>query len=69
MKPEEKKTDTVQSNEEAWGFIIVILLLSFTLVFVTRMYVDLSLAQEMIHHYTLRGKDVIVKDDSIVFIN
>ena len=67
MKDEKK--DTVKSNDEEWAFIIVILLLCVTIVFVTRIYADAYLLGDMINHYTLRGKDVIVENEQLVFVN
>ena len=66
MKPKEKEE---RENDESWGFIIGVLLLCITIVFTTRMYVDLVLAQDLIQHYTLRGKDVIVENEQLVFVN
>ena len=67
MKPNENKHK--EENDESLSFIIVILLLCITIVFTTKMYVDLVLAQDIIQHYTLRGKDVIIENDQLVFIN
>lgn len=71
MKKEEKNTPKQPevTNGDAWMFIVVILFLCTTAVFTTRMYVDGHLLDRMIDHYTLRGKDVIVKDQQLVFIN
>ena len=66
-KEESNKRET--SSDEIWGWVMAVLLLCITIVFTTRMYVDCSLVGDMIQHYTLRGKDVIVKDDQLVFIN
>lgn len=67
-KEESKKPETV-SNDEIWAWVMVMLLVCITIVFTTRMHVDASLVGDMIQHYTLRGKDVIVKDDHLVFVN
>ena len=67
-KEECNKRETV-STDEIWAWVIVILLLCITIVFTTRMHVDASLLGDMIQHYTLRGKDVIVQDEHLVFVN
>ncbi len=72
MNKDEKKTETnPTSNDTAgeWAFIIVMLFLCITMVFTTRMYVDGHLIDKMVDHYTLRGKDVIVENQQLVFIN
>jgi len=76
MKSKEKQTATEQKtqenssdNVEAWSFILAILFICITLVFTTRMYVDGHLIDRMIDHYTLRGKEVIVKDEQLIFVN
>jgi len=68
MKKDEKTPDP-QSSAEAWSFIIVVLLFCITLVFTTRMYIGANMVDTMVHHYTLRGKNVIVENDQLVFIN
>ena len=72
MKSDEKKTQTQENssdNVEAWLFIVAIVFLCITIVFTTRMYVDGHLIDRMIDHYTLRGKDVVVQDQQLVFVN
>ena len=72
MNKDEKKTEiNPTSNDTAgeWAFIIVMLFLCITMVFTTRMYVDGHLIDKMVDHYTLRGKDVIVENQQLVFIN
>lgn len=66
MKPKEKEE---RENDESWGFIIVVLIVCITIIFSLRMYVELSVAHDMIEHYTLRGKDVIIENEQLVFIN
>lgn len=72
MKSDEKKTQTqnnTSDNVEAWSFIVAIVFLCITIIFTTRMYVDGHLLDTMIDHYTLRGKNVIVEDQQLVFVN
>ena len=72
MKADEKKTETQENtseNSDAWAFIVTILFLCITLIFTTRMCIDGHLLQSMVEHYTLRGRDVIVEDQQLVFIN
>ena len=71
-----KKEDKVQvqavpvvESEDIWPSVIVIICMLITLVTITRLYVDASIISDMITHYTLRGRDVLVKDNSLVFIN
>ena len=81
MKPDEKKdivekpaqpatqTKADPTTVEVTIFFILILMMCLTLIMTTRMYVDSALISDMITHYSLRGKDVVVKDNQLVFVN
>ncbi len=81
MKPIEEKADqavavaVVPRNEQpATGaevimFLTMIAVMCLTLLVTTRMYVDSALISDMITHYSLRGKDVVVQDNQLVFVN
>tara|TARA_B110000858_G_scaffold122101_1_gene139255 strand:- start:171 stop:416 length:246 start_codon:yes stop_codon:yes gene_type:complete len=81
MKPIEKKADQAIAvavvpprNEATTGSEIIMLLtmiaaMCLTLLITTRMYVNSALISDMISHYSLRGKDVMVQDNQLVFVN
>lgn len=64
-----KIQESKQSNEDAWVFISLVLIISITLIFTTRMHLNANLMGEMIQHYTLRGKDVLIEGNEVVFVN
>jgi len=72
-KKEEVKEETryiaSTSTDELLAWLFLTIALCLTLVLITRMHVDSALVGDLIQHYTLRGKDVVVKDDHLVFIN
>ena len=57
------------SGAEVIMFLTMIAAMCVTLLITTRMYVDSALISDMISHYSLRGKDVVVQDNQLVFIN
>lgn len=84
MKPIEEKADQADQavaiavipprNEATTGSEIIMLLtmiaaMCVTLLITTRMYVNSALISDMISHYSLRGKDVVVQDNQLVFVN
>jgi hypothetical protein len=64
-----KNKNEKEVEDEGWSTIILILCLCITLIAITRLYIDATIVSDMITHYTLRGKDVIVKHNSLVFVN
>tara|TARA_Y100000992_G_C21030488_1_gene380067 strand:+ start:300 stop:533 length:234 start_codon:yes stop_codon:yes gene_type:complete len=75
MKAEDKKTENEPqsaketSSEEIWAWVLIILVMCITIIYVTRMHVDAYLVAETIQHYTLRGRNVFMKDQQLVFVN
>ena len=57
------------SSEEIWSWVLIIMLICLTIIYTTRMHVDAYLIAETIQHYTLRGKNVLMKDQQLVFVN
>ena len=68
MKNKNEETPRIV-EDDSWSAILVILCVCITLIAITRLYIDATIVSDMITHYTLRGKDVIVEDNSLVFVN
>jgi len=64
-----KNEETRIVEDESWAAIIIIICISITLIAITRLYIDATIISDMITHYTLRGRDVLVQDNSLVFVN
>ena len=75
MKAKEEKTQNEPqeargaSSEEIWAWVLIMLLMCVTIVYTTRMHVDAFLIAETIQHYTLRGKNVLMENEQLVFVN
>ena len=66
---DQKNNQSQQNSDEGWVFIGVVIIISLTLIFTTRMHLNANLMGEMIQHYTLRGKEVLVEGNEVVFVN
>ena len=75
MKGKEEKTENElqttkeASSEEVWAWVLIILIMCITIIYTTRMHVDAYLIAETIQHYTLRGKNVLMEDQQLIFVN
>ena len=73
MKADGKKTQEVKTkntdSEEGWFFIISVIIICITIVMTTRMYINANLTESMVMHYSMRGKDVIIHNEELVFVN
>ncbi len=75
MKAKDKTTEQEtqesrgSSSEEIMSWILIIMLLCVTIIYTTRMHVDAYLIAETIQHYTLRGRNVLIEDQQLVFVN
>lgn len=67
-KTQDKNQDENQENG-GWILVIVVLLLCITVMVQTRMYTDVVVIRDMINHYTLRGKTVLIENEKLVFVN
>lgn len=69
----QNKTQDENQNENqengGWILVIVVLLFCITVMVQTRMYADVVVIRDMINHYTLRGKTVLMENEKLVFVN
>ena len=68
-KPASETIKKEESSADGLIVLFIILALCLTMVLTTRIYADTAILGEIVQHYTLRGKDVLVKDDHLVFVN
>ena len=64
-----KSPNADASAAETIMFFIMVAVMCLTLIVTTRMYTDTALISDVISHYTLRGKDILIKDNQLVFVN
>ena len=67
IPPKSPRTDA--SAAETIMFFTMLAVTCLTLIVITRMYTDTALISDVISHYTLRGKDILIKDNQLVFVN
>ena len=68
-KPASESPKQEEGSSDSLIFLFIILALCLTMVLTTRIYADTAILGEIVQHYTLRGKDVLVKDNHLVFVN
>ena len=83
MTDKEKTTEKIQvsppsstqvspsanNSEESWVWVAIVIAMCITLIYTTQVTVDAKLFSDMIQHYSLRGRDVLVEDGTLVFVN
>ena len=69
VKPASETPKQEDSSGDSLIFLFIILALCLTMVLTTRIYADTAILGEIVQHYSLRGKDVLVKDNHLVFVN
>jgi len=63
------ETQKNDHSDESLAYLIMIMMICMTLILTTRMILNTTTLSDMINHYSLRGKDIILNGDTITFIN
>ena len=67
MKEKQQKKDC--PSEDAWVTVIIVMLVCATFLWATRMWVDASMASNIMQAQLLRGSEIDPNDDSVFFHN
>lgn len=63
------ETQKNDHSDESLAYLIMIMMICLTLIITTRMILNTTTLSDMINHYSLRGKDIVLNGDTITFIN